>query len=107
MDTKYTISNGAAAAAILAVGIASFAYGLTVCLSHAIKPVEHFFTFSAPVGPLSGKTTAEIVVWLVSWIILGTAWEGRHVSFGKVFSASLLLIALGLLGTFPPFYELL
>jgi len=107
METKQTLNNGAAAAAILAAGIGSFAFGLAVCLSQAVKAVENFFTFSAAVGPLSGKTSAPIVVWLVSWIILGLMWKNRQVSFGKVFAAALAMIAMGLLGTFPPFFDML
>ena len=107
METKQTINNGSAAAAILAAGIGSFAFGFAVCLSQAVKAVENFFTLSVAVGPLSGKTAAPIVVWLVSWIILGLMWKNRQVSFAKVLVAALALIALGLLGTFPPFYEML
>jgi hypothetical protein len=107
METKQTINNGPAAAAILAAGIGSFAFGLAVCLSQAINAVANFFTLSVAVGPLSGKTTAPIIVWLVSWIILSLMWKNRQVSFGKVFIAALLMIALGLLGTFPLFYDML
>ena len=81
METKQTLNNGPAAAAILAAGIGSFAFGLAVCLSQAVKAVANFFTFSVAVGPLAGKTTSSIVVWLVSWIILGLMWKNRQVSF--------------------------
>ena len=106
METEQTINNGSAAAAILAAGIGSFTFGFAVCLSQAVNAVQKFFTLSVAVGPLSGKTTAPIIVWLVSWIILGLMWKNRQVSFGKVFIAALALIALGLLGTFPPFYDM-
>ena len=106
METKQTINNGPAAAAILAAGIGSFAFGFAVCLSQAVKAVANFFTLSAAVGPLAGKTSASIVVWLVSWIILALILKNRQVSLAKVFIAALVLIGLGLLGTFPPFYDM-
>ncbi len=106
METKQTLSNGAAAAAILAAGIGIFAFGTSVCLAQAVKAVGNFFTFSAAVGSLSGKTSAGIVVWAAAWLILGLMWKDRQVSLGKVFSVTLALIALGLLATFPPFFDM-
>jgi len=106
METKQTLTNGAAAAAILAAGIGIFAFGAAVCLAQAVKAVGNFFTFSAAVGPLSGKTSAGIVVWVAAWLILGLMWKDRQVSLGKVFSVTLVLIALGLLATFPPFFDM-
>jgi hypothetical protein len=107
METKETLHNGAAAAAMLAAGIGIFAFGVLVCLSENIKAVENFLTFSKPVGALSGKTDAMIIVWLVTWLVLGLMWKNRQVSFGKVFFVTMVLLALGLLGTFPPFFNIL
>jgi len=106
METKQTLNNGAAAAAILAAGIGSFAFGAAVCLAQAVKAVGNFFTFSVAVGPLSGKTSVGIVVWVAAWLILGRMWKDRQVSLGKVFSLTLVLIALGLLATFPTFFDM-
>lgn len=106
METKRMLSNGVAAAAILAVGIGTFSFGLVVCLSENIKAVEKFLTFSRPVGALSGKTDAALAVWLVSWFILTVMWRQRQVSFWKVFAAAMVLTMLGLLGTFPPFFDM-
>ena len=106
METKHMFSNGIAAAAILAAGIASFSFGLVVCLSENIKAVEKFLTFSRPVGALSGKTDVALAVWLVSWFILTVMWKRRQVSFRKVFAIAIVLTLLGLLGTFPPFFDM-
>lgn len=107
METKETLNNGAAAAAILAAGVGTFAFGVLVCLSENIKAVGNLLTFSKPVGALSGKTDLMIVVWLVAWLVLGLKWKNRQVSLGKVFLLTMLLLALGLLGTFPPFFNAL
>ena len=47
-----------------------------------------------------------VVAWLAAWAILHRMWTRQQVDFGKVFVATLILIALGLLGTFPPFFQL-
>jgi hypothetical protein len=59
-----------------------------------------------PVGPLSGKTTVAVAVYLVAWAILAAWWRGRNVRFAQVWTITLILLGLGLLGTFPIFFEL-
>jgi uncharacterized membrane protein YkgB len=63
-------------------------------------------TWSNPVGPLSGKTGVGVIAWIVSWVILHTLWKDKEMDFGKVFTITLILIALGFLFTFPPFFTL-
>ena len=99
-------TNGPAAAALLAAGIGSLALGLFVILAEASNSVKNALNFYNPVGPLSGKTTVAIVIWILSWMILHSSWKNKQVSFAGVFTASLILIILGLLGTFPPFFDL-
>ena len=100
------LTNGPAAAAILASGIGSLGLGLLTCLAQALSPINSALSFYDPVGSLSGETTLAVVVWLSAWVILHLLWNREHVNFGRVFSATLILIALGLLGTFPPFFQL-
>ena len=106
MQRQNDLTNGPAAAALLAVGMGSLALGLCVILSEAIKSVNKALNFYDPVGPLSGKTIIAITVWLLAWIILQISWKNKQVNFAGVFTASLLLIILGFLGTFPPFFDL-
>jgi lysylphosphatidylglycerol synthetase-like protein (DUF2156 family) len=98
--------NGPAAAAILAAGIGACALGLLTTLAQASRTVARLLTFSDAVGPLSGKTTIAVVIWLVAWALLSALWRGKDVRFERVWTATVILLALGLLGTFPPFYEL-
>jgi hypothetical protein len=63
-------------------------------------------TFSKAVGPLSGKTTVAVVVWLIAWAILHFMWKDKQVGFSKIIIPTLVLVFLGFLGTFPPFFEL-
>jgi len=98
--------NGAAAAAILACGVGSFGYALLVFLSEMSGAVGSALNFYDPTGPLSGKTTVAVLVWLVVWFALDRRWRAIDVDFARVFRLSLVLIALAFLGTFPPVFTL-
>lgn len=100
------LHNGPAAAAVLAAGVGSLALGLLTVLAEASMPLRNALSLYTPAGPLTGKTTGAVAIWLVVWLALHLAWGQREVDFGKVFAATLVLIALGLLGTFPPVFEL-
>ncbi|MFA6054306.1 MAG: hypothetical protein WC769_02905 [Thermodesulfovibrionales bacterium] len=106
MQQNNDLTNGPAAAAILAAGIGSLALGLFVILAEASSSVNNALNFYDPVGPLSGKTTLAIIIWILSWMILHSSWKNKQVGFAGVFTVSLILIVLGLLGTFPPFFDL-
>jgi hypothetical protein len=45
-------------------------------------------------------------VWLAAWAILNLRWRGRDVRFGPVGTVALVLLALGILLTFPPLADL-
>ena len=98
-------TNGAAAAAILAAGIGSFVLGLLTTLAAASKLLGNTLALYGPVGPLSGKTTVAVVLWLIAWVLLYVTWKNRQVNFGLVFIGTLILTALALLGTVPLFIE--
>ena len=99
------MTNGPAAAAVLASGIGCLALGVFTCLTQALASVNDALSFYDPAGSLSRKTTLAVVAWLGAWAILHYLWKREQVDFGKVFVATLILIALGLLGTFPPFFQ--
>src|SRR5689334_2883594 len=92
---------GEDAAAILAAGVGSFAIGLMTTLAEASVDLRNFLNFYNPVGPLSGKTIVAIIIWLISWTWLYFRWKGKEIPFPRVFTATLVLISLGVLGTFP------
>ena len=101
----FAATNGAAPAAVLTVGIGCFVLGLITTLAAASRPVATALAFYGPAGPLSGKSTLAVVVWLVAWAVFHKRWKNTQVNFSGVFVATLIPIALGLLGTFPPFFE--
>lgn len=99
--------NGGAAAAVLAAGIGTAVLGLLTMLAAASKGIGAALNFYAPAGPLSGKSTVTVIVWLAVWIVLQLAWRNRQVAPGALTWITLVLVALGLLGTFPPVFETL
>jgi hypothetical protein len=56
------------------------------------------------VGPLAGKTTVAVIVWLIAWLILGIAWRKRDINIRRVFWIGLVLGLLGVLLMFPPVF---
>ena len=100
-----TKPNGPVAAAFLAAGIGAFTLGLLTTGAAASEALANALRWSTPVGPLSGKSTGAVIVWLVAWAVLGPRWRGKEVAFAPVYRWTLILLALGLLLTFPPFFE--
>ena len=98
--------EGPIAAAILAAGIGCLALGVLTTLAEASEPFKEFLNFYDPVGPLAGKTTVAVAAWLVAWLLLHLAYRRKEVESRKELAAALILIALGLLGTFPVFFQL-
>ena len=99
--------NGLAAATLLAGGFGAFFMGLITLISEVVTSTQKFLTFMSPVGPLSGKTIITVVVWLIVWVVLGFQWKGKDKNFGQISMISMVLLLLGIVGTFPPFWHLL
>ncbi len=102
-----SIANGAGAAAVLAAGIGSFFMGSFAVLADKLPAFKSTMIFVKPTGPLSGVTTCAIAVWLLSWAVLHARWHGRNVAMNHVATTALVLLALGVLLTFPPVGDLL
>jgi len=97
--------SGPAAAVILAAGLASFTLGLLSVLTAASTSISNALTLSDRVGDLSGLTTSATVVFFASWGVLAIAWRHADPPLARVTAAAGGLIALGLLGTFPPIFN--
>lgn len=98
--------NGPAVAAILSAAIGVFVLGLLTTLNEASSDVHDFLDIKSRVGPLSGKTTYSVTVYLAAWAGLSAAMWRRNLPFAGMMLVSAVLIALGLVGTFPKFFEL-
>jgi hypothetical protein len=104
-ETDQSLLDGWAAAAILAVGAGAFVLGLVTTLNEASMGFSDFLAFDDDVGPLSGKTVIAAIAYGVSLVGLGLLWRGRQVALRLVLVTAVVLLFLGLLGTFPPFFE--
>jgi hypothetical protein len=101
-----SLTNGSGAAAILAAGIGSFALAVLSCAGDKSAAVKNSLIFYRPTGPLSGVTTAAILIWILTWGILESRWRNRTVAVGRISVVALALLALSLLLTFPPVVDL-
>ncbi len=99
--------SGPGAAAVLAAGIGAFALGLIAFAADRYPPLARLLIFYRPTGPLSGVSTVAILVWLAAWAGLHYLWGGRNASLRPIIALSLVLLAIALLLTFPPFADLL
>ena len=97
--------DGIAAAAVLAAAIGVLITGSMTTLAEISQVLRTALTWSGSVGPLIGKTGVGVFLWLVAWAILHAIWREKDVNFNTVYTASLILIALGWLLTFPPVVE--
>jgi hypothetical protein len=104
MDLKKV--DQAVGAAFLASGIASVTLGVLVVLADASAKINTGLVLVKPVGALSGKTTIEVVVFILSWVIAHYAFRTRDIDLAKVFRTSLILVGVGFLLTFPPVFEI-
>lgn len=92
---------------MLAAGAGCFALGVLAVAGDGSKAVAKLLTFYRPTGPLSGVSTVAILVWLVGWIMGNRFWREKTVAITKVSTVAFVLLAVGLLLTFPPFEDLL
>jgi hypothetical protein len=61
----------------------------------------------APAGGVSGRTTLATIGWLMAWAMLHNRRRAREIAPGRIGTVTLFLIAVGVLGTFPPAWALL
>lgn len=101
------VATGPAAAAIVSAGAGSCALGIFAVIADGSKSVARWLAFYHPSGPLSGVSTAAIFVWLGIWFVLAKRWRSHNISLAKTNAVAFILLACGLLLTFPPFVDLL
>jgi hypothetical protein len=103
---KTQVAIGVASAAFVASGIGCLVIGLMVTGAEMSEGLKNALNWWNPAGPLTGKTGVGVIVWLISWVILHAMWKDKEMEFGKYFTITLILIALGFLLTFPPIFTL-
>jgi hypothetical protein len=98
--------EGPIAAAVIAGGIGAAALGVVTTLAEASEGFREWLQWSDGVGPLSGKVLVAVAVWLVAWAVLHVALRRRPYETRRALVISLVLIAVGVVGTFPIFFQL-
>jgi hypothetical protein len=105
-DVEVERPSGPAAAVVLAAGLSCFVLGLLSVLAAASGWVNDALTLSDRVGEVSGISVSAAAVFFGTSAVLMPAWRRAEPPLLRVAAAAGVLIALGLLGTFPPFFNL-
>jgi hypothetical protein len=95
------LPNGFGAAAVLAAGVGCFAIGAVSVVADKVPALARMLNFYKPTGPLSGVSTVAIVAWVATWGVLHFLWRRRNVGSGRIVAIALVLLAGGVLLTFP------
>ncbi len=101
-----TKPNGPVAAVMLATGIGTLVLGILTTLGEASTGIADFLNLSDRVGPLSGKTIFAVIAFVVSWGGLHLALRRREVEWRPVTVALIALVAIALVLTYPPFFQI-
>jgi len=107
-SAEVTVMDKEVGAAFIASGIGSVALGLMIILTEmkAGAGLKTALTWSPGVGALSGKTGVAVIAFVISWVALHFAFKNRGVSLMTAFVITLVLVGLGVLMSFPPFFDL-
>jgi hypothetical protein len=98
--------EGPIAAAILAGGVGVLALGVVTTLAEASASVKSALTLTTAVGPLSGKVVTAVGLWLVAWVVLHLIYHNKPYESLRALAIATILVALGVVGTFPTFFQM-
>jgi hypothetical protein len=104
-ETAAEPPSGPAAAVILAAGIGTMILGILTTWSEASTGFADALQWNDRVGPLSGKTIISAIAYFGSWGVLHLIWRRSNPPLRRVVWVTVVLIALGLIGTFPKFFQ--
>lgn len=96
---------GPVAAAFLASGIGAVVLGILTTLAEASATIKDKLQLVDRVGPLSGETIFATAAFLVAWVILHFVLRGRDPEPKKIFLWTWIMVAVGLVMTFPIFFK--
>jgi hypothetical protein len=97
--------EGPISAAIIAAGVFAATLGLFTTLAEASESFKEKLTLDDGVGALSGKTIYAVVVWIAAWVVLHFVYRDKEVESRKALGTALILLAVGVVGTFPIFFQ--
>jgi hypothetical protein len=97
--------NGPIAAALVAAGLGCATLGAMTTWAEESPETAQALNWWPPAGPLTGKAGTATAVFFLSWLGLHRVWRQRSVAIGPLALMSALLLGIGLIGTFPPFFQ--
>lgn len=97
---------GPVAAVFIASGIGAVVLGVATTLAEASSGVKSALEWNKSVGPLIGKVVLATAVFFISWGILHVAWRTKDPDKKKIWTWTTILVAVGMLLTFPIFFQL-
>lgn len=97
--------EGPVSAAIIAGGLGALALGAFTVLAEASTSAKDWLQWNDRVGPLAGKTGMAVLIWLASWAVLHVLYRNKPFESRKALTIAMVLVALGVLGTFPTFFQ--
>ena len=98
--------SGPIAAAMIAAGIGALVLAILTVWAEASEGFKESLAYNDRVGPLAGKTIWATVAFFVSLGALSLGLRRRHVDLAKATMITLVLLGLGYLGTFAPFFRM-
>jgi hypothetical protein len=98
--------DGPVSAAIIAAGAGAAVLGLFTTVAEISESFKEWLAWDEGVGPLAGQTGWTVIAWLLAWAVLHPVLRTRSFPIGKAFVITLILIGVGVLGTFPPFFQI-
>jgi hypothetical protein len=104
-DTTAERPNGPVVAGLLAAGIGTLVLGVLTTVAEASESFGESLQYNDRVGPLSGKVIWATAAFVASWIVLGAWVRTRDLEWRPVLIVTGVLVALGILGTFPTFFQ--
>lgn len=105
---KQTLPNYVSACSkLVASSLGCFSFGLLYLLGNSSPVINHLLGVYPPSGALSGVLLFGSLIFLFSWAALSYLWRRRPPSCSFAVRTALVLLAGGLLLTFPPLVRLL
>jgi len=106
-DTQAPVKPfGPVAAVFVAAGIGAVILGLLTALAEASSSIKDTLQLNDRVGPLAGKTIGAVIVFLIVWAVLHAMWKDKDPDSKKVFVWTWVLLAIGVVLTFPIFFQM-
>jgi hypothetical protein len=96
---------GPVAAVFLAAAIGALVLGILTTLAEANEGFKSWLEWSTSVGSLSGKTIIAVIAFVLAWAVLGIGLRGRNPKPSTIFTWTAVLVAVGLVLTFPTFFQ--